>query len=369
MVLLAAFWFVEGCGCSKKTEEGAEGEQPAAEGEQPAEGDQPPQEAARTNAPPPPAAAPPAAAPPAAAKKPDDKNAPKPLVVKKQVVPDNKFLSIEFDTKEAMLLPTFQLYASRVRRNIFRDIKKSVKLMKDAGIAIEQGKKMIEKVKGMPAGTYTGDLLKQAEENMKQAEDAYKGQNYLKARALADKASELAFDSIPKTVGQSTERPSIEYYYKGFYSMGDERTAMITKKDPDSGTEKLMTVRIGDIVSDNLPSPISIEGPDGMQIKVSKIDYQIEDINEDSLVITNITEKKPAMKLPISQPNTGTTTATTSDKDKKKDSKDSGSSQTKSGTTTTSTTTSGSTFTSNSSSSTSSGTGTGMTFTTTTTPK
>jgi len=357
ILLLACFFYIEGCGCSKKTEEGAEGEEAAA----PAEGGEggeaaPPQEAARTNAPPPPAAPPKAAAPPAAAKK-DDKNASKTPVLKKQQVPDNRFLSIEFDTKEAALLPTFQTYASKARRNIFRDIKSSANLKKDATQAIDQAKKMIEKVLTMPAGSYTESLLKQAQENLKQAEDAFKSQNYLKARSVANKAGELAFDSIPKTNTPNNERASVEYNYKGYYSMGDERTAMLTKKDPDSGLEKLMMVRIGDIVSENLPRPISIESADGMQIKVTKIDYQIEDINEEALVISNITEKKPAMKIPISK-----TDASAASADKKKDGKENKDTS-KTSTTTGST---GKTFTSNSSSSSSGGSS--STFNSTATP-
>jgi hypothetical protein len=284
-------------GCGKKAEEGAEG----TEGE---EGEV--EEASRTA---PPAAAPPPAAPPPAA--PPPAAPPKPAApakgaqtggfnIKAKPVPEDRFLPIEFDTKEAALVTTGQSYGGKIRRNIFRDIKSSSKLRKDAEMSIEQARKMIDKVKNMPAGSYNATLYKQADENLKQADAAFKDQNYFKAKATAEKAYELASDSIPKAAN-STDKPAVELLYKGFYQLSEEKTAMLTKKDPETGAEKLFMVKAGSVIVEDLSNPITIEQPDGSQKKITKLEFKIEQINEDDIVITNITENKPSFNVPISR--------------------------------------------------------------------
>jgi len=312
ILLIAALFvtFTAGCGGKKEDApaEGEGGDAPAAEG-----GDAP-QEAARQNVP----AAPPAGAPqqPAAPPKPAAPATPAPgapggkdakgksFQPKSAPVPDDRFLKIEFDTKEAALVTSFQSYGAKARRNIFRDIKSSQKLRKDAESAIEQAKKMVEKVKAMPVGTYSETLFKQADENYKQAEAAFKEQNYFKAKAIAEKSAELAFEAIPKVSNDpgNTGKATIELSYKGFYQLGDEKTAMLTKKDPENGAEKLYTVKSGDIITEDLTASIMVDGPDGTQVKTNKIEYQIEDITDDDISISNITEKKPAFKIQVSKP-------------------------------------------------------------------
>ncbi len=307
LLIIAALMFgllIEGCG--KKAEEGAEGsteegaEGSASEGGE--GGDV--QEASRTA--PAPAAAPPPAAAPAAAPKPPAPpkgGAPqqKQVAIKYKPVPEDRFLPIEFDTKEAALVTSGQTYGGKIRRNIFRDIKSSSKLRKDAESAIEQAKKMVEKVKNMPQGTYSEPLFKQADENLKQAEAAFKDQNYFKAKAVAEKAYELANEALPKA-DKNQDKPVAELLYKGFYQLSEEKTAMLTKKDADTGAEKLFMVQTGSIVSEDLPNPVVIELPDGTQKKITKIEYKIEQISEDFLVITNITENKPSFNIAISRP-------------------------------------------------------------------
>ncbi len=328
ILLITALFITFAAGCGGKKEEPAEGENAEQSGEGGEGGEGQPQEAARQNtpAPPPqPAAAPKPPTPQqqAAAKAPAGKDAKgKPFQPKAAPVPDDRFLKIEFDTKEAALVTSFQSYGAKVRRNIFRDIKSSQKLRKDAETAIEQAKKMVEKVKAMPVGTYSETLYKQADENYKQAEAAFKEQNYFKAKAIAAKAYELAFEAIPK-VGTDTSnagKSSIELSYKGFYQLGDEKTAMLTKKDPDNGPEKLYTVKAGDIITEDLSASIMIEGPDGSQIKTNKIEYQIEDITDDDISLANITEKKPAFKIQVSKPDQDKSGG--KDKDKKAADKD-----------------------------------------------
>lgn len=326
--LIAALFltFAAGCG-GKKEETPAEGE-----GEQTAEGGEgQPQEAARQNVPAPPAGAPqqPAAAPqqpkpPAAPAAPGGKDAKgKAFQPKAAPVPEDRFLKIEFDTKEAALVTSFLSYGAKARRNIFRDIKSSQKLRKDAESAIDQAKKMVEKVKAMPVGTYSETLYKQADENYKQAEAAFKEQNYFKAKAIAEKASELAFEAIPKLgPEQGNQKAGIELFYKGFYQLGDEKTAMLTKKDPDNGTEKLYTVKTGDIIAQDLAASIMVDGPDGTQIKTNKIEYQIEDITDDDISLSNITEKKPAFRIQVSRAETDKEKDKDKDKDKKAADKD-----------------------------------------------
>ncbi|HOT75970.1 MAG TPA: DUF4398 domain-containing protein [Candidatus Wallbacteria bacterium] len=294
--------FIEGCG--KKAEETTEGstEEGAEGGEENADV----QEASRT-APAPAAAPPPAAAPaPAAAPKPPAPpkgGAPqqKQVAIKYKPVPEDRFLPIEFDTKEAALVTSGQTYGGKIRRNIFRDIKSSSKLRKDAESAIEQARKMVEKVKNMPQGTYSEPLFKQADENLKQADAAFKEQNYFKAKAVAEKAYELANEALPKA-DKNQDKPVAELLYKGFYQLSEEKTAMLTKKDADTGAEKLFMVQAGSIVSEELPNPVVIELPDGSQKKITKIEYKVEQITEDFLVITNITENKPSFNIAISRP-------------------------------------------------------------------
>ncbi len=301
MIVFSLSIFVLMQGCGKKAEESAE---EGTEGEEGAEGEV--QEASRTA---PPAATPPPAAPPrpaapksaAAAKKGAQ---PAGFNIKSKPVPEDRFLPIEFDTKEAALVTTGQSYGGKIRRNIFRDIKSSSKLRKDAELAILQARKMIDKVKGMPAGSYNATLYKQADENLKQADAAFKDQNYFKAKATAEKAFELATDSIPKAAN-STDKPAVELLYKGFYQLSEEKTAMLTKKDPETGAEKLFMVKSGSVIVEELPNPISIEQPDGSQKKITKLEYKIEQINEDNIVITNITENKPSFNIPISRASSG----------------------------------------------------------------
>jgi len=310
--------FIEGCGCGKKAPEGEEGA--AAEGEPAAEGETPPEEAARSTAPPPPAAAPaakPPAAKPPAAKASGGKGAeaPKAFSIKAKNIPDDKFLPIEFDTREAALVSSGQAYNAKVRRNVYRDIKSSSKLRKDAEMVIEQAKKIVAKVKAMPAGSYSEPLFKSAEEKLKEAEDAFKSQNYFKAKAVAEKAVELAGDALPKIAAQ--DKQSIELAYKGYYQLGEEKTAMLTKKDPDTGAEKLFMIERGNIISEELPNFITIDNPDGTQTKTNKIEYRIDSIEEDFINITNITERKSSIALPLSKTSDK---KTSSEKDPKKES-------------------------------------------------
>ncbi len=312
--LIAALFvtFTAGCG-GKKEDAPADGEN----AEQPAEGGDAPPEAARQNVPAaPPAGAPqqpaaPAAPKPAAAPAPGAPGAPggkdakgKAFQPKAAPVPDDRFLKIEFDTKEAALVTSFLSYGAKARRNIFRDIKSSQKLRKDAEAAIDQARKMVEKVKAMPAGSYSETLYKQADENFKQSEAAFKEQNYFKAKAIAEKSAELAYEAIPKlnTETGNTGKASIELFYKGFYQLGDEKTAMLTKKDQETGAEKLYTVKPGDIITEELSASIMVDGHDGTQVKTNKIEYQIEDITDDDIAISNITEKKPAFRIQASKP-------------------------------------------------------------------
>ncbi len=300
--------FVQGCG--KKADEESSGEENSEENGEEV------QEASRSTAP---AAAPapaPAARPRPAAPSPakSAKNSQSTVNIKSKPVPDDRFLPIEFDTKEAALITTGQTYSGKIRRNVFRDIKSSSRLRKDAEMAIEQAKKMIDKVKIMPAGSYNATLFKQADENLKQAESSFKDQNYFKAKAMAEKAFELASDSIPKAAN-STDKPSIELLYKGFYQLSDEKTAMLTKKDPESGAEKLFMVRTGSVIMEELPNAITIEMPDGTQKKITKIEYKIEKINEDDIIITNITENKPSFNIPISRASASSITTNEKAKD------------------------------------------------------
>lgn len=299
IITLSLFMFMEGCG-KKAEEEGAPAE--GEEGAEPADGEV--QEASRTAAPaaaPPP---PPAAAPPKAPVPPKPvKGAPadKQVTIKSRPVPEDRFLPIEFDTKEAALVTTGQTYAGKIRRNVFRDIKSDSKLRKDAENSISQAKKMYDKVKVMPAGTYNEPLLKQADEMLKQGEAAFKDQNYFKAKMMADKSYELAFDAIPRA-NTNNEKPNVELLYKGFYQLSEDKTAMLTKKDPETGAEKLFMVQEGSVVAEELPNAVIIEMPDGTQKKISRIEYKVEQISEDKIVITNITENKPSFDIAISRP-------------------------------------------------------------------
>lgn len=325
MVFAALAIFTGGCG--KKAEDApAEG----TEGEQPAEGEAAQQEAARPNTPPPPpqqpAATPQAAPAKPAAPAPGAPGAPGgkpgaakgPPQIKQQQIPDNVFLKIEFDTKEAALVATFAQYAAKLRRNIFRDIKSSAKLRKDAETTIEAAKRMCEKVKGMPAGSYTEPLYKQADENVKQAESAFKDQNYFKAKAIAEKAYELAEAAIiKKETNEKQGKVSLEIVYNGFYQLGEDKTAMITKKNQDDGSTKVMMIKVGDVVSEDLPATILVEGPDGNQVKVNKIEYQVEDITDEDISIANVTEKKPAFRVALTKPGEGFTEKEKKDKDEK----------------------------------------------------
>lgn len=330
LLLILTFVFLlmaEGCG--KKAEDEAhpaEGE----EGATPAEGEEV-QEASRTAPaaappkapPPPPAAAPPKAAPPGKGGKPAEKQ----VTIKARIIPEDRFLPIEFDTKEAALVTTGQTYGGKIRRNVFRDIKSDSKLRKDAENAISLARKMYDKVKVMPPGSYNEPLLKQADEMLKAAEGAFKDQNYFKAKMMADKANELANDALPKYESKQN-KPVVEFLYKGFYQLSEEKTAMLTKKDPDTGAEKLFMVQEGSIVAEELNNAMVIELPDGTQKKITKIEYKIEQINEDNIVITNITENKPSFDIAISRPadSKGAEPSRAADKDQGKASSGGGSS-------------------------------------------
>ncbi|HBC75748.1 MAG: hypothetical protein A2008_12895 [Candidatus Wallbacteria bacterium GWC2_49_35] len=303
IITLVFFMFMEGCG-KKDGEEAppAEGE----EGAEPADGEV--QEASRTAAP---VAPPPAAAPPRPVVPPKPvKGAPaeKQVTIKSRQVPDDRFLPIEFDTKEAALVTTGQTYSGKIRRNVFRDIKSDSKLRKDAENSIIQARKMYDKVKVMPAGTYNEPLLKQADEMLKQGEAAFKDQNYFKAKMMADKSYELAFDAIPRA-NTNNEKPTVELLYKGFYQLSEDKTAMLTKKDPETGVEKLFMVQEGSVVAEDLPNAVVVEMPDGTQKKITKIEYKVEQISEDKIVITNITENKPSFSIDISRPSETKTSA------------------------------------------------------------
>jgi hypothetical protein len=311
IITLALFMFMEGCG-KKDGDEAppAEGE----EGAEPADGEV--QEASRTAAPaaPPP---PPVAAPPKAPVPPKPgKGAPaeKQVNIKSRPVPEDRFLPIEFDTKEAALVTTGQTYAGKIRRNVFRDIKSDSKLRKDAENSISQARKMYDKVKVMPAGSYNEPLLKQADEMLKQGEAAFKDQNYFKAKMMADKSYELAFDAIPR-VTDKTDKPTVELLYKGFYQLSEDKTAMLTKKDPETGVEKLFMVQEGSVVAEDLPTAVVIDLPDGTQKKITKIEYKVEQITEEKIVITNITENKPSFSIDISRQSETKTPAAPAGKD------------------------------------------------------
>lgn len=301
-ILIITFFIFTLEGCKKKTEETTEENQSETQSETEV------QEASRNaptpQAPPQPSPTTPPAAqkPPAAASTSNNKGGKVDKVpIKTRIIPDDRFLPIEFDTKEAALLSSGQVYGSKIRRNIFRDIKSDSKLRKDAENAINQARKIYEKVKNMPPGTYNEPLLKRAEETLKEAESAFRDQNYFKAKMMADKSAELANDSLPKYESKQN-KPSVEFMYKGYYQIGNEKTAMITKKDSETGSEKLYLVQEGSIIADELTTPIIIELPDGSQIKVNKIEYKIEQINDYNIVVTNITESKPSFEIALSKP-------------------------------------------------------------------
>lgn len=319
LIFFSCSVLIEGCGCGKKTDgENADGEQPAAENAE--GGETPPQEVARTNTPAPaaPAAAP--AAPPRpntpAGKQPQA--ADKGPKIKTKPIPKDRFLQIEFDTKEAGLIPVMQTYMARVRRNIFRDIKSSVNLRKLAEEAISTAKKEIQLVKKLPAGTISEPLIKQAEENLKQAEEAFKSQNYLKARAVAEKSTELAANARPKAENQTVSR-GMDYFYKGFYQMGEQKTGMLTRRNLEDDSESLLMVTVGQKIEEKLSGPLTIENPDGSQQKVYKREYLIEEITEDNILMTNLTEpKKPPVKIPVTR---GETASASKDSKDSKDNK------------------------------------------------
>jgi len=60
---------------------------------------------------------------------------------------------------------------------------------------------------------------------------------------------------------------------------------------------------------------VVIEMPDGTQKKITKIEYKVEQINEDNIVITNITENKPSFNIAISRPGESKTSAAPAAKD------------------------------------------------------
>lgn len=208
----------------------------------------------------------------------------------------NDFQQLRYliDTNEITLVspqkPDFK------RRNIFKDIKSSLKYRNDTEKAIEQAKKAIAEAKSVPKG-YSIQLIKQAEENLISAEIALKSQKYFESTSRADKSFEFAYESMPFRYCHPRPNEDIGISYNRYIKNGNEIMAEITCKNIKTNIGFTKNVKEGEIISGELSNPQNIDIPDGKFITVKKFEFQIEDILPNKIFLKNITTKGPIFSI------------------------------------------------------------------------
>jgi hypothetical protein len=202
-------------------------------------------------------------------------------VIKKKL-PDDKLIDFRFVPSTIGKNNEWDLRypGALTRRNTFRDIKHGTLLKNAADIEIRKAEEMIEQVSNLPEGARNEVVFKKAKENLKKAEGAFKGNNYLKAKELAQTSQKLAYDSMrmDDDEKESTADLAAEFSYKGSYQDNNERTALITRIDKVTKKDRLYMKRVGELIVDNVIDPT---------IK-QKITYRLLDIFEDHVVMINV---------------------------------------------------------------------------------
>jgi hypothetical protein len=144
--------------------------------------------------------------------------------------------------------------------------------------------------------------MKQADECLYNAKEAFKNFSYFKAIYLANKAMELAVDSFP--YGFCFIRPrwdDVDVNYTKYIINKDKVMAEIELVNSDHDIIKSMIVAQGDKITRKANPQYCIEMPNGETKVIKNIEYLIEKITSNEICIRNITVNLPSLNIHINK--------------------------------------------------------------------
>ncbi len=188
------------------------------------------------------------------------------------------------------------------RRNVFRDVKKNLKLRAETEKKIEQVAILLDEISQLEDNKYQKSTFKKATDKFNKGKDAYNKNNYLKALALLKEAENLARQSVALEyrskfgggeeagaeeaiegeggaigVGVESIRAQRSFIYYGYYEGKGGKKAFLWVKDsldPKSGSMK--------IVGEKEKFYINTINP---EIGTIKLKYQVLEIGSAELVL------------------------------------------------------------------------------------
>ncbi|GEM_PF-6467963 len=195
-------------------------------------------------------------------------------------------------------------------RNVFRDVKKNLKLREEAEKIIEEVSTLLEDINKLGEDKYQKTTYKKAKKKFEEAKKAYENLNYLKAIALLKESKQLAEQSVAleyraelgitttsTSVGGATQGSSSSgfttagliasknfIYYGYYYAKGGMR-AFIGIKDAAGKLKSTDVVGKGD--------SINIEVKNGVYVS-----YKVVDLTPDEIVLKS---KSGILKIKIAR--------------------------------------------------------------------
>lgn len=211
---------------------------------------------------------------------------------------DDQLCPIKFDFNNNNTTEISIFTTGIKRRNIFKDIKSAIKYRDEAQKSIEASNATINKIKSKH-NSYSILIMKQADECLYNAREAFKNFSYFKAIDLARKGMEHANDSIPRNY--NCQHSMTHFYYKKYIINKDKVIAKIVVVNTDQNFKKSMNVAIGDIITSKLDTPVHVEMNNGKILVIKNIEYLIENITSNEICIRNITANLPSFNIPLNK--------------------------------------------------------------------